>query len=324
MVPQPSDQTDSLTALVTMTDVWAARERIAGHIRTTPVWQVTIDTPTGPREVILKLEHLQLSGTFKARGAFNAVRRTIAQPDPGPSRFVIASGGNAGIAAALACRAGNAELTVVLPNWAPDSKVRRLLSIGAKVVLEGETHSDTHEVVQRLSQQTGAVKLHPYDSVDAVAGAGTLALELAEQCPEHGSVVVSVGGGGLVAGTATVGHSSGRRTIGVEPTGAPTLHSARLAGRPVDVEIDTQAADSLGAARLGELAFQACGNDPLVTSLLVTDDEIEVARKYLWEQFRLNVELSAAAALAGVITGRLPALDAIPVVVLCGANIPDL
>lgn len=324
MAHRDSDQTGTATASVKMTDVWAARERIAGHIRTTPVWQVTVDTASGHREVILKLEQLQVSGTFKARGAFNAVRRALAEPDRGPARFIIASGGNAGIAAALACRANNAELTVVVPDWAPKSKVNRLLGSGAKVVVEGRTHSDTHEVVRRLSRQTGATRLHPYDSVDAVAGAGTLALELAEQCPDHGMVVVSVGGGGLVGGVATVGHSTGRETVGVEPFGAPTLHHARLAGRPVDVRIDTESADSLGAARLGELAFQAAGRDPLVTSLLVTDDEIAASRTYLWEQFRLNVELSAAAALAAVTTGRLPSLDAIPVVVLCGANLPEL
>ncbi|RIJ77293.1 pyridoxal-phosphate dependent enzyme [Nakamurella silvestris] len=317
-----SDAPPSAAAPVGLQDVLTARELIRGDVRRTPIWAVTVQSPDGPREVLLKLEQLQVSGTFKARGAFTAVRRMQAGNSRHTGGFIIASGGNAGIAAAVACRSIGAELTVVAPRWAPASKVDRLRALGARVVLDGETHVQTHLVVKELSAASGAVTLHPYDSVDAVAGAGTLALELAEQYPGHGPVVVSVGGGGLIAGVTTVGRAHGFLTVGVEPHGAPTLNRARTAGRPVDVDVDTSAADSLGAQKLGALAFLACGSGPQVESILVSDNDMEAARSYLWEQFRLNVELSAAAALAAVTTGQLAESVAPPVIVLCGANLP--
>lgn len=278
--------------MVTFSDVLDAQQRIRDVVRTTPLWPATASTATGPIDVLLKLEQLQISGTFKARGSFAIVLKLRETGQLSPAGVAIASGGNAGIAAALAARHVGAPVTVFVPTHSPPAKIERLKALGATVIDGGASHADTHIAVAEFITESGANLLHPYDMPGVVAGAGTLALEVHEQYPEHGPMLVAVGGGGLVAGITLVGDKQGFTTVAVEPVGAPTLHQALQAGRPVPVEINTIAADSLGATMIGDIAFEVCSAAP-VESVLVTDHAISASREYLWDEYRLLVENSA-------------------------------
>lgn len=306
---------------VNCSDVQLAQSRIGTVIRRTPLWPTTIATPEGPLEVLLKLEQLQISGTFKARGSFALalrLRDTGAVPSAG---IAIASGGNAGIAAAIAGRHIGATVTVFVPTDSPPVKIARLKALNATVIEGGATHAGTQVAVAAFADETGAALFHPYDLPDVVAGAGTIALEIGDQHPEHGAIMVAVGGGGLVAGVTAVGNERGFTTVAIEPEGAPTLHEALKAGRPVPVRIDTIAADSLGASQIGDIAFDVCSAGR-VASVLVSDAAIGRAREFLWDEYRLMVENSAAAPLAALRSGTWAPPDARPpVLVLCGANV---
>lgn len=298
--------------MTTTSDVEAARERIRGRVRETPFVQVA----AGGRFVGLKLEQLQHTGSFKARGAFNRIlsasEQGLLDPEIG---IVVASGGNAGLANAFAARALGVPATVFVPTTAPAVKVATLRSYGAAVVPHGTEYAVAYEAAMAHAATSGAVVCHAYDQPEIVAGAGTLGLEL----PDVDTVVVAVGGGGLMAGVAAA--VEGRSTVvGVEPVTIPTLRSALEAGRPVDVAVSGIAADSLGARRLGDIAYAVatrCG----VRSELVTDEAIADARRLLWRELRLVVEHGAAAALAALTAGvYAPSADERVAVVLCGAN----
>lgn len=304
--------------MITRTDVEAARERIAGRVRRTPMLDVGA---TYGGHGLLKLECLQHTGTFKARGAFNRILG--AEADGSLDRrvgVVVASGGNAGLANAFAARAVGVPATVFVPESAPAVKVQRLRAYGAEVVLIGSEYAAAYEAAVEHARTTGAVYCHAYDQPEIAAGAGTLGLEVLEDTGgEVDTVVVAVGGGGLMAGVAaaTEGHA---RVVGVEPRSIPTLHTALAAGRPTDVAVSGVAADSLGARRLGEIGFEVATRT-VVRSVLVTDEDIVRARRLLWDDHRIVVEHGAAAALAALTSGAYrPAEDERVVVVLCVAN----
>lgn len=303
--------------MITREDVLAARSRVGDRVRRTPVLQVGVPTPGGEFPVALKLEHLQLGGSFKIRGSLNALlHRPAAQRD---APVVIASGGNAGIAAATASRMLGVACTVVVPASAPVVKVERLRALGAEVVLDGERYTDAYARATAIAAERGAQQLHAYDLPDVVAGAGVIGLELAEQVPDATTVLVAVGGGGLAAGIAAA-LPGDTAVVGVEPTGAPTLHRALAAGRPVDVAVDSVAADALGATRLGDIAMDVARRTAMV-SVLVDDDVIVDARNLLWREYRLAVEHSAAAPIAALLSGAYaPAPGERVVAVVCGAN----
>jgi threonine dehydratase len=296
-------------------DVRAARKRLAGQIRKTPVFHTTVAGPHGPVPVTLKLEYLQHGGTFKVRGSLNALLESGTDTE----QVVIASGGNAGIAAALASARLGKACTVVVPESAPHTKVAAMWSYGAEVLWHGTTYAEAYSYATDLATERAALQLHAYDLPAVVAGAGVVGLELEEQVRGRPPVLVAVGGGGLVAGIAT---ALGRRqqVIGVEPEGIPTLHAALTANRPVDIDVSSIAADSLGATRIGDIGLDIARRYD-VRSVLVTDDAIATAREYLWREFRVVVELAGATALAAVQSGAyIPADGERPVVVLCGAN----
>ncbi|WP_378742715.1 serine/threonine dehydratase [Nocardia brasiliensis] len=296
-------------------DVRAARRRLAGRIRKTPVFHTSVAGPSGPVPVTLKLEYLQFGGTFKVRGSLNALLSAAT----GTDQVVIASGGNAGIAAALAAAQLGKSCTVVVPESAPHTKVAAMWSHGAEVLWYGTTYAEALDYANELAEERDALQLHAYDLPAIVAGAGVLGLEIEEQVRGRPPVLAAVGGGGLVAGIAA---AIGRRqqVIGVEPEGIPTLRAALTANRPVEVTVSSIAAESLGATRIGDIAMDIARRYA-VRSLLVTDDAIATAREYLWREFRIVVELAGAAALAAVQSGvYLPAADERPVIVLCGAN----
>ena len=304
---------------VTIADVRRARGRIATHVRRTPVLRAEIDTVSGSVPVVFKLEYLQLGGSFKARGSVNAV---LAARDAGKltdSGVVVASGGNAAIGAAHAARIVGTRCTVVVPENAPPVKVTALRDLGADVRLHGSRYHDAAEFAGALATKTGALLLHAYDLPDIVAGAGTIALELAADVPGPQTVVACVGGGGLLGGLAAA-QRPGDRLVGAEPTGASSLHQAVKAGGPVSVELDSIAADSLGATRIGDICWSTIA-DKAVESVVVSDDEIIAARRMLWERFRIVVEHGTATAVAAVAAGLVkPAPDSTLCVLLCGAN----
>ncbi len=300
-------------------DVETAAARIGGSVRRTPVAQVEAATFGTPGPLWLKLEHLQHTGSFKARGAFNRVLAAREQGALPASGVVTASGGNAGLAVAFAAATVGVPAQVFVPTTAPAVKVARLAALGAGVVQHGTQYAEAFEAAVEHAAESGALFCHAYDQLEICAGQGTLALELAEQVPDVDTVLVAVGGGGLVAGVAAA--LEGRvRVVGVEPETIPTLHAALAAGGPVDVDVSGVAADALGARRLGDIAYSVatrCG----VQSVLVSDRSIVEARRLLWQQCRLVVEHGGAAALAALLDGGYrPEPGERVAVVLCGAN----
>ncbi|UZX04826.1 threonine/serine dehydratase [Arthrobacter sp. CDRTa11] len=304
--------------MITRNDVDQAAARIAGLTRQTPILEA--DSGTYPGPLWFKCEFMQHTGTFKARGALNRIlatkERGELKPDVG---VVVASGGNAGLANAYAAAQLGVPATVFVPETAPAVKVKKLEATGAMVIQAGVEYAVAYEAAVRHAAETGAVYCHAYDQPEIVAGAGTVGLELLEQLDGVDTVLVAVGGGGLMAGIAAA--VEGRaRVVAVEPETAPTLHSALAAGAPVDVAVSGIAADSLGARRIGEIAY-AVAVRAGVESVLVSDADIVAARSELWGQYRLVVEHGAAAAFAALHSGAyVPGAGERVVVVLCGAN----
>ena len=304
--------------MIDRSDVEAARARLGDRLRLTPVLSATVIAPSGAVPVTFKLEQLQFGGSFKTRGSLNALLHSAAAGSMA-HEVVIASGGNAGIAAATAAAMQAVRCVVVVPVTAPQAKVDTLHRLGAEVFLHGATYAESFERATELAQDRRALQLHAYDLPDVVAGAGVIGLELAEQAPEATSILVAVGGGGLISGIATAVGST-RRVVGVEPDGVPTLHAAMANGAPIEVEVNSIAADALGASKLGDIAMSVVQREG-VASVLVSDDAIVAARGYLWNEFRIMVELAGATALAAIMTGRyVPTDGERPVIVLCGAN----
>ncbi|MFO6451278.1 MULTISPECIES: threonine/serine dehydratase [unclassified Aeromicrobium] len=299
---------------VTRRDVQAAADRIEGRVRRTPLWRASADD-----SLWLKLELLQHCGVFKTRGAFNRQLAGLESGEITDAGIVVASGGNAGLAQAFAARELGVRATVFVPEAAPQVKVDRIEAYGAEVRRVGSEFAEAHRASVEYAEQAGAALAHAYDQVDVAAGAGTIAEELLEDEPSIDTIVVAVGGGGLYAGVAA--SALGRaRVVVVEPEQCPTLHRAVEAGRPVDVAVSGVAADSLGARRLGDLAFAAVEAEAPVP-VMVTDDEIVAARTALWDEFRLPSEHGAAAAYAALHSGRyVPEPGERVAVVVCGAN----
>jgi threonine dehydratase len=287
-------------------------------LRRTPLWQLpgtALGVPCA--QVWLKLEHLQASGSFKARGMLH---RLLSNPIPA-SGVIVASGGNAGIATAAAARELGVPCEVFVPTVSSAAKQARLRELGAKVVVTGAAYADALQACLTRQAQTGALLTHAYDQAEVVAGAGTIAREIEEQAGSvPDSVLVSVGGGGLVAGIAAwLEHRS--RVIALEPELAPTLRAACAAGEPVDVSVSGVAADSLGARRIGSIAWKITQRW-VPESLLLPDSAIREAQLWLWKEMKLAVEPAAALGLAALHTGAyVPAVDERVCLVVCGANV---
>lgn len=295
-------------------DVEAAADRLGNRVRRTP--SVVLDADPFGTPVALKLELLQHTGSFKARGMLN---RLLAADLPAGSPVVGASGGNAGLAVAYAARELGLTAHIVVPRTAPAVKVQRLRALGAAVVQEGAFYAEAYAVAVAHAERTGAEFVHAYDQPAVAAGNGTLALELVEQVGPVDTVLVAVGGGGLAAGIAAA--LAGRaRVVGVEPERCPTLHAARLAGEPVDVEVGGLAADSLGASRIGDVCWSVAAATGM-SSVLVPDEAIARARGRLWSELRVLAEYGGAAALAALVTGAyLPEPGERVAAVVCGGN----
>ena len=297
---------------VTREDVQRAAARIAGRVRRTPVLQVS---PT----LTLKLELLQHVGSFKPRGAFNRLLSAKEQGLLTGQGVVAASGGNAGLAAAYAARELGVPARIFVPVNAPAPKVARLRTLDADVVQVGNEYAEAYEAAAVACEESGALLVHAFDQPEVVAGQGTIGLELLEDLADFDTVLVAVGGGGLIAGIATaIGDRA--KVVAVEPELAPTLARTLAAGARVDVQVGGLAADSLGARRLGELAFEAVKANSL-RSVLVDEDAIVAARNELWHEYHLAVEHGAAVSYAALLSGAYQPVDGERVVaVICGAN----
>ena len=288
-----------------------------GFLRETPLWKLSgaqLGLPC--REVWLKLEHLQVGGSFKARGMLN---RMLSNPIPAGG-VIIASGGNAGIATAAAAQALGVACEVFVPEVSSDAKRARLRQLGATVVVGGAAYAQAFEACLERQKQTGALQMHAYDQTEVVAGAATLAAEIEAQGGVPDSVLVSVGGGGLIGGVAAW-FDNRSRVVALEPALAPTLFAARKAGAPVDVAVGGVAADALGAKRIGNIGWnvtQRCVKD----ALLLDDSAITAAQGWLWTTFKLAVEPAAALGLAALQSGAFrPDADDNVCLILCGANV---
>ncbi len=309
---------------VTPNDIRAAAQRIAGRVRVTPIMQVApteFDLPFTnalPLNFTLKLELLQHVGSFKPRGAFSRVLAAGPLPDAG---LVAASGGNHGAAVAFVARALGVRAEVFVPSSSPAMKRDRIASLGATVHVIDGLYDDAQAAVNKRQSETGALAVHPFEHPDVVAGQGTMSLELEEQMAPTGfdTVLVASGGGGFTAGQAAW-FEGRKRVVSVEPVTSQCLNAARLAGEPVDVSVAGLASDSLGARRLGSVAWSIV--QPYVAvSLTVDDDVIRSAQRLLWDRLRLIVEPGGATAFAALLSGAyVPEPDERIVVVVCGSN----
>ncbi len=305
---------------VTYAEIRSARDRIRPFIRRTPLLAVEPGL-FRQAEVTFKLEFMQHAGSFKSRGAFNNL---LSREIPGVG-VCAASGGNHGIAVALAASRLGHPARIFVPEISSPVKIAAIRAHGAEVVVEGARYADAQALCNAYAAESGALLVHPFDTVETIAGAGTAALEWQEDQARMGfapldTVLVAVGGGGLAAGVAA--WFSGRvKVVAVEPEGSRCLHAAFEAGRPVDVPVDSVAADSLGARRAGEVAF-AIARHVIDHVALVSDDAIIAAQRLLWTNWRIASEPGGAAALAALASGAYrPAPGERLGVLLCGGNV---
>jgi len=302
--------------VITRTQIQSIEPLIRPYIRRTPVLEVDgADFGLDSITIVFKLELFQHGGSFKARGAFtNLLTREV--PDVG---VVAASGGNHGVAVAFAAMRLGRPATIFVPSVASPAKVDRIRRYGAELVIAGDRYADALEASQEWIQRTGALPIHAYEANETLLGQGTLGLELEEQSPKLDSLLVAVGGGGLIGGIAAW-YENGTKIVSVEPALAPTLQRALEAGRPVDAPAGGIAADSLAPRQVGQLMFPIA-QKYVRESLLVTDDQIVESQKKLWETVRIAAEPGGAAAFAALLSGRYRPQPGERVgVVVCGGN----
>jgi threonine dehydratase len=306
---------------VSKSGVDVAWGRIREHVRLTPVMSLKRGALGGEFVPVLKLELMQLAGSFKARGAFNTL---LSQEIP-EAGVAAASGGNHGAAVALAAKRLGVKATIFVPEISSPAKMLAIRSQGAELVVGGARYADAQAACDRFVAESGARPVHPYEAVGTIEGQGTLATEWDAQLAQTSektldSVLVAVGGGGLVAGMA-LWWQGAVKVIAVEPEGSSCLKAALAAGGPVDVSVDSVAADSLGARRIGETAF-AIAQQHVARSVVVPDEAILQAQAMLWRDFRIAAEPGGATALAALLAGAYrPAPGERVGILVCGGNV---
>jgi threonine dehydratase len=305
-----------MSLAVSRSDIERVYPIIAPHIRRTPIVTISgAELGLPPFALTLKLEQLQHAGSFKTRGAFaNLLTR-----QPPKSGVVAASGGNHGAAVAYAAMRLNLPARIFVPTVSSPAKIDRIRLYGAHLTVIGERYAEALAASIEWSKSSGAMPVHAFDQIETLTGQGTLALELSQQAPELDTVLVAVGGGGLIGGIAAW-YDSKTRVVAVEPEGAPTLADALKAGQPVDAPTGSVAADSLAPKRVGELMFPIA-QQHIERVVLVTDHAIRMAQKMLWEALRLVVEPGGCTAFAAILSGAYqPAKGERVGVVVSGAN----
>jgi threonine dehydratase len=290
---------------------------IRPHVRRTPMLDVDgAEFGLARAPLAFKLECLQHSGSFKARGAFaNLLRRKVP-----PAGVAAASGGNHGAAVAYAAHALGHKAAIFVPSIASPAKIERIRGYGAELVVGGERYVDALAACDAHVERTGALSIHAYDQVETLMGQGTLGAEIETERPDLDTLLVAVGGGGLIGGIASW-YAGRRKVVAVESDGAPTLHAAFAAGKPVDAPAGGIAADSLAPKQVGALMFPIARAYVAPDVVLVTDDEIRAAQAALWSVLRIVAEPGGAAAFAALLSGRyVPAKDERVGVLVCGSN----
>jgi len=297
------------------TEILAAVDRIAGHAQVTPVMESRVPGLDHPVE--MKLEHMQHTGSFKARGAFNTLL-SMDVPDAG---VVAASGGNHGAAAAYAAQRLGYPAKIFVPELAGPSKIALIEQTGADLSVVAGEYANALTAAQAHEDASGAMQIHAYDAPATVAGQGTCFAEWDRQGLQADTVLIAVGGGGLIAG-ALAWFQGARKVVAVEPETSCALNAALQAGEPVDVSVSGIAANALGARRIGSICFDLAQG---MESVLVSDAAIAEAQQVLWRAHRILVEPAGATALAALISGAYSPIPGERVAVLvCGANLsPD-
>lgn len=311
--------------MIGVPEIEAAALRIAPYVRRTPLLAAG-PLPGGEEgsRITFKLENLQITGSFKVRGAVN---HTLRLPEDKARRgLVTASGGNHGLGVAYAGKLAGAPVTIYLPANVPRAKAEKLERWGARIVWEGEVWDDANAAAMEAARREGMAYVHPFADPDVIAGQGTVGLEVLEDAPETDLVIVAIGGGGLISGVASAVKATSPRTrvAGVEPVGAPKITESLRAGRVVELPGVFTAANTLAPRRSHEMSFEIIrGNvDDVV---LVSDEEMFEAARWLWFEAGIAAELSGAAGVAAVLTGKIP-LHGIrsACVIICGAGTAGL
>jgi threonine dehydratase len=306
---------------VSRSDIEVAHKLTRGHLRETPLLATSRGTFGVDHPLTLKLELLQHAGSFKPRGVFN----NLLSRKPPEAGVVAASGGNHGAAVAYAAGKLGIKARIFVPKVASPAKIETIRGFGAEVTVSGEIYPEALALAKAYEAETGAMAVHAYDSAETVAGQGTLAAEWEEQSPNLDTLVVAVGGGGLIGGIAAW-HEGRVKIVAVEPERCRTLHAALEAGRPLDVPVAGVAVDSLGATRIGDISF-AIAQALIPKVVLVSDEAIGDAQRRLWRETRIAAEPGGATALAALISGAYrPGSGERVGILVCGGNVglPEL
>ena len=312
---------DIETAPVTLADIEEAAERIRARVRRTPCLRSRFNLhPLHKGTLLLKLECLQVTGSFKARGASNAI---LTLDEAAVKRGVItASSGNHGLAVAYAGHASGTTAVIYLPERAPRAKIAKLRAWGAEIVTEGDVWDDANRAALARAERDGLTYIHPFADTAVIAGQGTAGREMMKQSPDIDTLLVAIGGGGLISGIATAAKAMkpGIRVIGIEPVGAPTLSESVAGGKLVTLPgIETEAL-SLAPRRSAEPNLQIIRRN-VDEIVLVSDDEMREAARWLWFEMGIAAELAGAASLAALQSGKVDlAEDSIVAAVVCGAG----
>jgi len=301
---------------VSRESIQATERAIRPYIRRTPLLEINgAEFGLDSIKIVFKLELFQHSGSFKARGAFtNLLTREIP-----PAGVVAASGGNHGVAIAFAAMKLGRPATIFVPSVCSIAKQDRIRNYGAKLIIAGDRYADALEASQAWMAQSGALPIHAYEGTETLLGQGTLGMELEEQDPKLDSLLIAVGGGGLIGGIAAW-YGKRVKIVSVEPFAAPTLQRALSAGHPVDSPAGGVAADSLAPRQVGQQMFPIA-QQYVQEAVLVEDEEILEAQKRLWDSLRIVAEPGAAASLAALLSGRYkPETGERVGVLVCGGN----
>lgn len=309
--------------VVTLEDIRVAQARIKPYVRRTPVMAARPlkDRPCVSEHLTLKLELLQVTGAFKARGAVNKLLSlSKEQLERG---IIAASGGNHGIAVAYAGWIAKVPAIVYLPSSTPEAKANKLREWGAQVVIAGSVFDEANQAAQERAEREGMAYLHPFADAQVIAGQGTIGVEMLEDLPDVDTIIVAIGGGGLASGVSTAIRAlkPNVRIVGVEPTGAPTLKRSLQAGQLVTLEKIETVAGTLAPRRTAQVNFDIIRQN-VDEIVLVTDDEMIDAARWLWFEMALAAEMSGAASMAALLTGKIQtARDERVCALICGAGL---
>jgi threonine dehydratase len=311
-----------MTSLIPLADIQAASRRIAGKVRLTPTLQPTAMKTVIPGEgrLVMKLECLQVTGSFKARGASSKLGTLTAEQVK--RGIITASGGNHGIAVAYAGWMAGVPTTIYVPEGVSPLKAEKIKGWGANLVLHGKHWNESNDAALKQADRDGLTYFHPFADAAVIAGQGTLALEILAQDPAIDTFLVAIGGGGLISGMASAVKAvkPSAKVIGVEPVGAPTLHDSLKAGRIVALPAITTSVLTMAAQATEKINFDIA-REAVEQVVLITDDDMRAAAKVLWLELGVAADLSGAAALAAILAEKyVPQKDERVCVLVCGAG----